>query len=261
MPEDHRHRRRRGLETSIRTAVIWEGVLAAATARAEQVGRPLRVVDLGGGTGGVAVPLAEHGHEVTVIDPSPDALAALDRRINEAGVADRVRAVQGDALTLDQFCPDGQADLVCCHGVLEVVDDPAVTIRSLARAVAPGGVVSLVVAQRLAVVVARALAGRFTQAQHALDSPDGRWGESDPIPRRFDVEQVCAMLTDVGLQVDQVHGVRVFSDLVPSAFLDSESDRMALLELERRITTHPDYAFMARLGANAHVLAHREATT
>ena len=35
----------------------------------------LDVVDLGGGTGGVATAL-RHGHRVTVIDPSPDALAS-----------------------------------------------------------------------------------------------------------------------------------------------------------------------------------------
>ena len=47
--------------------------------------RPLDVVDLGGGTGGVASALAGDGHRLTVIDPSPDALASLERRTAEAG--------------------------------------------------------------------------------------------------------------------------------------------------------------------------------
>ena len=47
------------------------------------------VLDIGGGTGGFAVRVAELGHRVTVVDPSPDALAALDRRAAESGVADR----------------------------------------------------------------------------------------------------------------------------------------------------------------------------
>src|SRR5690606_38224364 len=81
------------LPASPRTAVVW------AVQRRELdrfAGRPLTVVDVGGGTGGFAVPLAEAGHQVTVVDASPDALAALTRRATEAGVADRVRAVQGD---------------------------------------------------------------------------------------------------------------------------------------------------------------------
>ena len=47
--------------------------------------RPLDVVDLGGGTGVMAIPLAARGHRVTVVDPSPDALASLERRTAEAG--------------------------------------------------------------------------------------------------------------------------------------------------------------------------------
>ena len=62
------------------SAPSWTG---AATAE-------LTVVDVGGGTGGFAVPLAQAGHRVTVVDASPDALAALTRRAAEAGVADRV---------------------------------------------------------------------------------------------------------------------------------------------------------------------------
>ena len=34
--------------------------------------------------------VAELGHRVTVVDPSPDALAILARRAEERGVADRV---------------------------------------------------------------------------------------------------------------------------------------------------------------------------
>ena len=42
------------------------------------------VLDIGGGTGGFAVRVAELGHRVPVVDPSPDALASLDRRAREA---------------------------------------------------------------------------------------------------------------------------------------------------------------------------------
>src|SRR5207247_4070895 len=50
------------------TEIVWDA-LQAVTA-----GAVLDVVDVGGGTGGFAVPLATLGHRVTVVDPSPDAL-------------------------------------------------------------------------------------------------------------------------------------------------------------------------------------------
>lgn len=255
----HTVTRRGGLDTSIRTAAVWKSVLAALS-RAYGDEARLRVVDLGGGSGGLAVPLAELGHQVSVVDPSPDALASLQRRAREVGVDHLVTAVQGDAATLPELVPAGSVDLVTCHGVLEVLDDDAAitaAAAALASVLAPGGVLSLVVAQRLAAVFARALAGRFEQAQTALTSDDGRWGSADPMPRRFDADQVGALLTGAGLQVEEAHGVRLFDDLVPAALLDTDADRAALLALEETITQHPSYAFLGHLGAALHVVARR----
>ena len=95
MAEDQRRGRRGGVDTSVRTSAVWDAVRAVVTRRSDELGRPLRVVDLGGGTGGLAVPIAALGHHVTVVDPSPDALAALTRRAGDAGVADRVVARPG----------------------------------------------------------------------------------------------------------------------------------------------------------------------
>ena len=257
MPDDLRRGRRGGVETSVRTFAVWESVQALVARREQELGRPLRVVDLGGGTGGLAVPIAALGHHVTVVDPSPDALAALNRRAWDAGVAERVEAVQGDAATLLDVHPRGAADLVCCHGALEYVDDPQASLQSMAAVLADGGHLSLLVAQRLAVVLAKALAGQFAQARHALTSPDGRWGSTDPLPRRFDAEEVAGLCLGAGLQVEDSHGVRIFSDLVPAAYVDSDADRTALLDLEQAAARHPDYAFLGQLGATLHVLARR----
>lgn len=258
MPDEQRRGRRGGVEASLRTSAVWDSVRTVADRRAAELGRPLRVVDLGGGTGGLAVPLAGLGHHVTVIDPSPDALASLTRRAGDAGVAARVVAVQGDSATLLEVHPEPDADLVCCHGTLEVVDDPAATMRSVATVLADGGYVSLLVAQRLAVVLSRALAGQFAQAKRALTSDDGRWGAGDPLPRRFDQAGLTSLVRAAGLSVEDAHGVRIFSDHVPASFVDSDDERAALLELEQAAARHPDYAFLGQLGAALHVLARRD---
>ena len=83
---------------SLRTAVVWDVLQEALERRIKATGREsLDVLDTGGGSGNFAVPLAGLGHRVTVVDPSPNALFALERRAAEAGVADRVQGVQGDA--------------------------------------------------------------------------------------------------------------------------------------------------------------------
>lgn len=242
-------RRRR----SVRTALVAEALQAALVATG--AGNALDIVDLGGGTGGFAVPLAADGHRITVIDPSPDALASLQRRAREEGVEDRVRGVQGDAAELAKLATEASADAMLCHGVLEVVDDPQDALHAMAAVLRPGGVFSLLVAQRNAVVLARALAGHLGDAHEALLGPDGRWGAADPMPRRFDEAAVSDLLEAAGLAVHTVHGVRTFADLVPAAFVDSEPGAVeALADLERAASQHP--AFRA-IATQLHVIATR----
>ena len=52
--------------------------------------------------------------------------------------------------------------------------------------------------------------------------------------------------------------MRIFSDLVPSALVDSEADRAALLDLEDVASHHPDHPCSADLGSVRHVLATRD---
>ncbi len=207
-------------------------------------GSGLRVVDVGGGTGGFAVPLAQAGHTVTVVDPSPDALAALLRRAADAGVADRVDGVQGDADSLP-FSSD-EADLVLCHAVLEVVDDPVSVAQALARVLRPGGAASVLVANRAAAVLSRAVAGQFKVAAELLGDPLGRpkgGGNKTAGQRRFDVESASGLLTKAGLTVEQVHGVRVVADLVPGVLADGDPEALAAFELA--VSAQPPYRDIA----------------
>lgn len=234
---------------SVRSGVVWDGVrgvLGGDAFRDQQA----RIVDVGGGTGGFAVPLAELGHTVQVIDPSPDALASLDRRARERGVADRVTGQQGDLSDLAGLV--AEADLVLCHGVLEMVDDPSASLAAIAGVLRPGGHLSLLVAQRHAAVVARAMAGHFAAARELLDGDaavPGRGG------RRFTHDELVDLLAAAGLRPEAVHAVRVFADLVPGSLLDLEAGATAaLVDLERAVATRPEYLPLA---TQLHVLAAR----
>ncbi len=243
-----------GPASNARTAVVWE-VLLAALAEADPAGHGLDIVDAGGGTGGFAVPLAVAGHRVTVVDPSPDSLAALQRRAAERDLSDRIVALQGDLSDLATLVPGGSADLVVCHSVLEVVDDPAVALLAISEALRRGGRLSLLVANRNAAVLARALAGRPDEAARALTDPSGRWGTADSAARRWTPESLAGLVAAAGLSVEQVHGVRVVADLVPSAMLDTEPGAAAaLLALERALSGRSPFRDIA---TQLHVLARR----
>ncbi len=225
-----------------RTAVVWD--VLDPVLRSDV---PLDVVDIGGGTGGSAVRVAGLGHRVSVIDPSPDALASLDRRARELGV--EVAGRQGDLSDLLELVGPGSVDVVLCHGVLEVVDDAAAALAAIRTVLRPGGHLSLVVAQRHAAVVARAMAGHFAQATALLDDTTGH-GRTG---RRFTRAEAEDLLVGAGFEVASVHGVRVFADLVPGSLLDLEPGATAaLVELERAVADRPEYLPLA---TQVHLLA------
>lgn len=185
-----------------RTAAVW-----AALDPVVGAGTPLRVLDVGGGSGMFAVPLARLGHDVTVVDPSADALATLRRRADTAGVGARVRAVQGDGDLLHEVLPAADAgsdgyDLALCHYVLEVVDDPAVTLREIARVLRPGGRLSITAANRAGAVLARAVAGHPVEA---LALFEGR----DAARRRFGPDDLLALVEGADLRPGPWRGVSV----------------------------------------------------
>ena len=242
MPASDRPSERRG---AARTAVVWESlrpVLAEGQSSRD-------VLDIGGGTGGFAVRVAELGHRVSVVDPSPDALAALDRRAREQGVA--VAGQQGDVSSLLEVTGPDSADVVLCHGVLEVVEDPAAALATIREVLRPGGSLSLLVAQRHAAVIARAMAGHFQQALALLDSAGGVL--SGRVGRRFTHDEITGLLAGAGFELTSVHGVRVFADLVPGSLLDLEPGATAaLVDLEHAVSTRPEYLPLA---TQLHVLA------
>lgn len=171
------------------------------------------VIDVGGGSGTRAVPLARLGCTVVVVDASIDALAILGRRAADAGVADRVTGRQADAAALGTVVDAGTADLVLCHHLLETVEDPLATVAGITAVLKPGGLASVLVAGRYAAVLAQAAAGRFGEASAILADPQGRFGLRDPLRRRFDVAGLEQLLQDGGLETEVIAGVGVLSGL------------------------------------------------
>ena len=239
----------------VRFSLVWDVLRDVVSARAAEVGRAaLDIVDVGGGTGGLAVPFAALGHNVTVIDPSPDALAAAQRRAAEAGA--RLTAVQGEAASLDSVVGPKSADLVICHNVLEYVDSPADAMTAIAAVLRPSATVSVLAANTVAAVLHRALAGRFTEARQLLGGEGAEAaGAGSGLPRRFTLPELTALIEAAGLRAGESHGLRIFSGLVPGALLDADpGGAEALRALEAAAAAAPP---LRDIAAQLHLLGHR----
>ncbi|MHB8621392.1 MAG: class I SAM-dependent methyltransferase [Chloroflexota bacterium] len=141
---------------------------------------PARVLDVGGGSGRQAIPLARAGYELTILDESADMLAQARQRLalEEPAVSRRVSLINGSAE--DVLGQRGQPafDVVLCHGVLMYVDDPVPLIRALVSALDAGGLVSILFKNAAAMAMRPALERRWADALAALDmeTETGRLG-------------------------------------------------------------------------------------
>jgi ubiquinone/menaquinone biosynthesis C-methylase UbiE len=100
---------------------------------------PARVLDVGGGPGAYAVPLAERGYEVHLVDPVPR-LVAEARRQSQSGTLPIASCTLGDARQLEW--PSGAVDMVLLLGPLYHLTDPGDRMLALAeafRVLRPGG--------------------------------------------------------------------------------------------------------------------------
>jgi demethylmenaquinone methyltransferase / 2-methoxy-6-polyprenyl-1,4-benzoquinol methylase len=101
-----------------------------------------RVLDVATGTAAVAIELAQRtGCSVVGLDQSPEMLAEGRRRVAEAGLADRIELVEGQAEELP-FGDASFAGLTFTY-LLRYVADPAATLAELARVVRPGGTIAM----------------------------------------------------------------------------------------------------------------------
>ncbi len=98
-----------------------------------------RVLDVATGTGLVAQALVKRYRcRVVGLDQSPPMLArARDKLAVDPALADRVELIEAEAESLP--FADGEFDHLTFTYLLRYVDDPAATLRELARVVRPGG--------------------------------------------------------------------------------------------------------------------------
>jgi SAM-dependent methyltransferase len=219
-----------GLTAAVDERVIWHDVECASYAADLELWRRLAaaaggpVLDIGSGTGRVALDLAERGHDVWALDADAALVEALERRARQRGL--RVHGASGDARTFEL----GGARFALAIAPMQVVQllgGPAGRSAMLERVrahLAPGG------------VFAAALADPFEGEPAEMVGPplpdvreqDGWVFQSQPIAVRAvaggsEIDRVRQAVSPTGDLTESFNTIRL-DDLTPE---ELESDGRA----------------------------------
>jgi S-adenosylmethionine-dependent methyltransferase len=220
-----------------------------------QATRSLVALDVGGGTGAIAVHLAGLGLHVTLLDSSLPMLDFAKRAAREAGVTERIALKHGDVAQLENLFHAGSFDVILCHNLLEYVDDPRAVLRNASRALRDSSsMISILVRNQAGEVLKAAMKdGDLAATKHNLTAEWAHESLYGGRVRLFTAESLQTMLLESSLAVTAERGVRVISDYLPPS-VPRNDEYKRIFELERMLGRRPEFAAVARY---THCLAHR----
>ncbi|MFE6337973.1 class I SAM-dependent methyltransferase [Streptomyces sp. NPDC057798] len=223
------------------------------------VGRRLRILDVGMGQGTQSLRLARAGHQVTGLEQDTTMIAAARQALagEPEGIRERMRVIEGDGRETGAHFLPGSFDVVLCHGVLMYVEEPDPLLAGLARVLAPGGLLSLLVRNGDALAMRPGLSGDWAGALAAFDTtaylPHPRTDATEGTPIRLGLDvradrlsTLTATLAGIGAPLHSWYGVRVFTDTAADD-APIPADVETLLAAEERAGRTDPYRGMAAL--------------
>lgn len=192
-----------------------------------------RVLDFGSGFGLVANHLAKE-NQVLAVEP------------NEEMVALRTQDYSYQQLvgSLDQLASleDASFDVILCHNVLEYVENRKAVLKEFTRLLKPGGMLSIVKHNEVGRVLQTVVFENDTRKALALLAGQDLETHSMGLAQAYNLD---AAFVDLGLEVQNYQGIRVFYGLQDNRFKGQEGWRESMLQMELAVCQEPPYRDMA----------------
>lgn len=221
---------------------------AAANLNRHLGSEPLRVLDVGGGNAGDALPLARQGHFVTIVDSSAAMIANAQELSTDDSVEQRIGLVQASVDDMASQLEGQTFDVVLCHNVIQYSQDPQRVIAQALRHLRSAGLFSLIAVNRHSEPIQKATMDRDPMAAlQSLDAHTAFAATFDISVHRYCADDVIPWLRDEGLEIVGHYGIRSVSDYIADNDLKHDPDFFSqLLSLELALADRMPYPQLAR---------------
>ena len=230
-----------GLKGDIRLAVIWRDLQTLVPEITSS--KKLRILDIGGGLGQIAVRLAALGHYVDYNDLSKEMLLKAQQLATEHGVEDKVGWYHCAYQDLHQQLSQQKEhyDLVLCHALAEWLADPASLVPALKTFVADKGHLSLTFYNRHSLVYRNLIRGNFRVLESDFEADANSLTPTQPLDPQAMIEKVNAS----GLKLLNSSGIRVFTDYV-TTMRGGHTDSQSVIDKELEYSQLEPYKWLGR---------------
>lgn len=228
----------------LRLDLAWENLRAFLPPGAKG-----RALDVGCGTGEMAVRLAASGFCVDALDADQGMRAATKRTVAEAGLEARVSVAGSNAEQLSTLFAAASFDVIVCHNLLEFTDRPWEIAQAIELLLARSdeAVASVIVRNRAGEVLSAALkAGDLAMAEDNLTAAKVRGKLADQLMSVFTPAELRATLADARMEVVAEYGIRILTDYLPEQLVNAPAGYSRLLALEQKLGQRPEFAAIAR---------------
>lgn len=256
-----------GLKGDIRLAVLRRDIFDYTAQMSKNLGRPLRILDVGAGLAQIAIELAAQGHSVVINDISANMLekakasaAAIDQNLEIRWYVCPYQALE-DKLAIDELQNTNSGvnntenavkfDLIMSHALLEWLAEPAAIMDFFDHQLTENGALSLCFYNPASFDYRNLIMGNF----NLLDKTDYKADNKKSLTPNHPVakEEVESWLKTHHYQTILTSGLRVFHDYAPLK-RGGHNHPDAVIRMELRYSQLEPYKW---LGRYLHVMATR----
>lgn len=255
-----------GLKGDIRLAVLRRDILEYVKNMSEELGRPLRVLDVGAGLAQIAIQLAALGHTVVIndisanmLDKAKDSITFQDTLDNITWHACPYQQLE-DKLAADKIIDDenndaDKFDFILCHALLEWLADPREIMDFFDRQLTSNGALSLCFYNPASFVYRNLIMGNFNLLDSLLEDDGYKADNKKSLTPNHPVAkvEVESWLQQHDYQIVLESGLRVFHDYAPLK-RGGHNNPDDVIRMELRYSNQEPYK---RMGRYLHILARR----